>query len=149
MNVSGRRRLHAFTDTFEDLPGLVQLPGIPVQRLIAYGYEFGAERDWKTAAAMNSILLLGHCWPPFCLWLGAWRHSAVIRASGASLTVMSKGGQRNRARNGMQALLLFRMNVFSAYLRTSRRPSSISYQRTYSQTVSFSRFSPFIMISRN
>lgn len=39
----------AFTDTFEDLAGLRQLPGIAVQRLMADGYGFGAEGDWKTA----------------------------------------------------------------------------------------------------
>jgi L-arabinose isomerase len=39
----------AFTDTFEDLGDLVQLPGIAVQRLMAEGYGFGAEGDWKTA----------------------------------------------------------------------------------------------------
>ncbi len=37
----------AFTDTFEDLHGLPQLPGIAVQRLMADGYGFGAEGDWK------------------------------------------------------------------------------------------------------
>jgi len=40
----------AFTDTFEDLVGLEQLPGLAVQRLMADGYGFGAEGDWKTAA---------------------------------------------------------------------------------------------------
>jgi L-arabinose isomerase len=40
----------AFTDTFEDLAGLPQLPGIAVQRLMERGYGFGAEGDWKTAA---------------------------------------------------------------------------------------------------
>jgi len=43
----------AFTDTFEDLHGLVQLPGIAVQRLMADGYGFGAEGDWKTAALVR------------------------------------------------------------------------------------------------
>lgn len=40
----------AFTDTFEDLTGVEQLPGIAIQRLMADGYGFGAEGDWKTAA---------------------------------------------------------------------------------------------------
>ena len=40
----------AFTDTFEDLRRPPQLPGIAVQRLMADGYGFGAEGDWKTAA---------------------------------------------------------------------------------------------------
>ena len=43
----------AFTDTFEDLGGLAQLPGLAVQRLMADGYGFGAEGDWKTAALVR------------------------------------------------------------------------------------------------
>ncbi|HUH21946.1 MAG TPA: L-arabinose isomerase, partial [Gaiellaceae bacterium] len=43
----------AFTDTFEDLGELHQLPGIAVQRLLADGYGFGAEGDWKTAALVR------------------------------------------------------------------------------------------------
>lgn len=43
----------AFTDTFEDLHGLKQLPGLPVQRLMADGYGFGAEGDWKHAALLR------------------------------------------------------------------------------------------------
>jgi L-arabinose isomerase len=41
---------NAFTTNFEDLGGLRQLPGLAVQRLMADGYGFGAEGDWKTAA---------------------------------------------------------------------------------------------------
>jgi L-arabinose isomerase len=41
---------HAFTDTFEDLYGLEQLPGLASQNLMANGFGFGAEGDWKTAA---------------------------------------------------------------------------------------------------
>jgi L-arabinose isomerase len=43
----------AFTDTFEDLGRLRQLPGIAVQRLMAEGYGFGGEGDWKTAALVR------------------------------------------------------------------------------------------------
>jgi len=43
----------AFTDTFEDLHGLSQLPGLAVQRLMADGYGFSAEGDWKTAALVR------------------------------------------------------------------------------------------------
>jgi L-arabinose isomerase len=43
----------AFTDTFQDLHGLKQLPGIAAQRLMAAGYGFGAEGDWKTAALVR------------------------------------------------------------------------------------------------
>lgn len=49
----------AFTDTFENLHGLVQLPGIAVQRLMADGYGFGAEGDWKTAALVRSMKVMG------------------------------------------------------------------------------------------
>jgi L-arabinose isomerase len=43
-------RFNAFTTNFEDLGGLRQLPGMSVQRLMADGYGFGGEGDWKTAA---------------------------------------------------------------------------------------------------
>jgi L-arabinose isomerase len=48
----------AFTDTFEDLHGLAQLPGIAVQRLMADGYGFGAEGDWKTAALVRALKVM-------------------------------------------------------------------------------------------
>jgi L-arabinose isomerase len=49
-----------FTDTFEDLHGLIQLPGIAVQRLMADGYGFGAEGDWKTAALVRAMKVMGN-----------------------------------------------------------------------------------------
>jgi L-arabinose isomerase len=48
----------AFTDTFEDLHGLTQLPGIAVQRLMADGYGFGAEGDWKTSAFVRAVKVM-------------------------------------------------------------------------------------------
>jgi L-arabinose isomerase len=48
-----------FTDTFQDLHGLVQLPGIAVQRLMADGYGFGGEGDWKTAALVRAAKVMG------------------------------------------------------------------------------------------
>jgi len=48
----------AFTTNFEDLHGLVQLPGIAVQRLMADGYGFGAEGDWKTAALVRTMKVM-------------------------------------------------------------------------------------------
>jgi L-arabinose isomerase len=48
----------AFTDTFEDLAGLRQLPGIAVQRLMADGYGFGAEGDWKTALLVRLVKVM-------------------------------------------------------------------------------------------
>jgi L-arabinose isomerase len=44
-----------FTDTFEDLHGLVQLPGIAAQRLMQAGYGFAGEGDWKTAALVRAM----------------------------------------------------------------------------------------------
>ncbi|HEY0864502.1 MAG TPA: L-arabinose isomerase [Lacunisphaera sp.] len=44
-----------FTDTFEDLHGLKQLPGMATQRLMAAGYGFGGEGDWKTAALVRAM----------------------------------------------------------------------------------------------
>ena len=49
----------AFTTTFEDLNGLAQLPGLAVQRLMADGYGFGAEGDWKTAALVRAMKVMG------------------------------------------------------------------------------------------
>jgi L-arabinose isomerase len=48
-----------FTTTFEDLHGLVQLPGLAAQRLMAKGYGFGAEGDWKTAALVRAMKVMG------------------------------------------------------------------------------------------
>ena len=48
----------AFTDTFENLHGLEQLPGLAVQRLMADGYGFGAEGDWKTAALVRAMKVM-------------------------------------------------------------------------------------------
>jgi len=48
----------AFTTTFEDLHGLSQLPGVAVQRLMADGYGFGAEGDWKTAALVRAMKVM-------------------------------------------------------------------------------------------
>lgn len=49
-----------YTDTFEDLHGLRQLPGLPTQRLMADGYGFGAEGDWKTAALLRAMKVMDH-----------------------------------------------------------------------------------------
>jgi len=45
----------AYTDTFEDLYGLEQLPGLASQDLMSKGYGFGAEGDWKNAA-MGAVI---------------------------------------------------------------------------------------------
>jgi L-arabinose isomerase len=52
------RDCKAFTDTFEDLHGLAQLPGIASQRLMADGYGFGGEGDWKVAALVRILKVM-------------------------------------------------------------------------------------------
>ncbi|MGC5076836.1 L-arabinose isomerase [Agrococcus sp. DT81.2] len=49
----------AFTTSFEDLGSLPQLPGLAVQRLMADGYGFGAEGDWKTAILVHAAAHMG------------------------------------------------------------------------------------------
>jgi L-arabinose isomerase len=49
----------AFTTNFEDLGGLRQLPGMAVQRLMADGYGFGGEGDWKTSVMLHTIKSIG------------------------------------------------------------------------------------------
>ena len=49
---------NAFTTNFEDLGGLRQLPGIAVQRLMADGYGFGAEGDWKTSVLLRILKVM-------------------------------------------------------------------------------------------
>ncbi|WP_029252087.1 L-arabinose isomerase [Paraoerskovia marina] len=56
-------KFSAFTTTFEDLGGLRQLPGLAVQRLMADGYGFGAEGDWKTAVLVRLAKVMGHGLP--------------------------------------------------------------------------------------
>jgi len=48
----------AYTDTFQDLRGLPQLPGLASQRLMADGYGFGAEGDWKTACLVRAMKVM-------------------------------------------------------------------------------------------
>jgi L-arabinose isomerase len=49
----------AFTTNFEDLGGLRQLPGLAVQRLMADGYGFGGEGDWKTSVLLRAMKVMG------------------------------------------------------------------------------------------
>jgi len=50
----------AFTDTFEDLHGIGQLPGIAAQRLMASGFGFAGEGDWKTAALVRIMKVMAN-----------------------------------------------------------------------------------------
>ena len=62
-NFLTERGFYAFTDTFENLHGLVQLPGIAVQRLMMDGFGFGAEGDWKTAALLRAMKVMAYGLP--------------------------------------------------------------------------------------
>ncbi|GHF97980.1 L-arabinose isomerase [Streptomyces hydrogenans] len=53
----------AFTTNFEDLGGLRQLPGLAVQRLMADGYGFGGEGDWKTSTLLRALKAMAHGLP--------------------------------------------------------------------------------------
>jgi len=55
----GEGGFKGFTTTFEDLHGLSQLPGISAQRLMAEGFGFGAEGDWKTCALLRALKVMG------------------------------------------------------------------------------------------
>jgi L-arabinose isomerase len=54
---------HAFTDNFQILHGVPQLPGVAVQRLMQDGYGFGGEGDWKTAALVRAMKVMSHGLP--------------------------------------------------------------------------------------
>lgn len=53
-------KYNAFTSNFEDLYGMKQLPGLAVQRLMAQGYGFAGEGDWKTAALDRLLKVMSH-----------------------------------------------------------------------------------------
>jgi L-arabinose isomerase len=53
----------AFTTNFEDLGGLRQLPGLAVQRLMADGYGFGGEGDWKTSVMLRTLKVMAEGLP--------------------------------------------------------------------------------------
>jgi L-arabinose isomerase len=56
----GEGGYRGFTDSFEDLHGLRQLPGLATQRLMAEGYGFGGEGDWKTPALVRAMKVMAH-----------------------------------------------------------------------------------------
>jgi len=59
----------AFTTNFDDLAGLDQLPGLACQRMMADGYGFGAEGDWKTAALYRTMWFMSQGMPKGCSFL--------------------------------------------------------------------------------
>lgn len=76
----------AFTTNFDDLAGVDQLPGLACQRLMADGYGFGAEGDWKTAALYRTMWFMGQGLPRGCSFLEDYtlnfdgKKSAILQA---------------------------------------------------------------------
>lgn len=76
----------AFTTNFDDLAGVDQLPGLACQRLMAEGYGFGAEGDWKTAALYRTMWFMGQGLPWGCSFLEDYtlnfdgKNSAILQA---------------------------------------------------------------------
>ncbi len=89
----------AFTDTFEDLHGLRQLPGLAVQRLMADGYGFGAEGDWKTGGdgPRHEGDVRRACPAAPRSWRTT-RTTSVRRATGSSAPTCSRCARRSRWR---------------------------------------------------
>lgn len=59
----------AFTTNFDDLGNFDQIPGLASQRLMAEGYGFGAEGDWKTAALYRTMWFMSQGMPNGCSFL--------------------------------------------------------------------------------
>ena len=59
----------AFTTNFDDLENIDQIPGLASQRLMAEGYGFGAEGDWKTAALYRTMWFMSQGMPKGCSFL--------------------------------------------------------------------------------
>lgn len=95
-------RFKAFTTTFEDLHGLVQLPGLAVQRLMADGYGFGAEGDWKTAALVRALKVMAAGLPGGTSFMEDYtyhlRPGTVMKVLGAHMLEVCASIAEGRAR---------------------------------------------------
>lgn len=80
------KKAKGFTTNFDALHGMNQLPGLASQRLMAEGYGFGAEGDWKTAALYRSFWVMGQGLPGGCSFLEDYTYhfdgekSAILQA---------------------------------------------------------------------
>ncbi|HNW51293.1 MAG TPA: L-arabinose isomerase [Prolixibacteraceae bacterium] len=63
------KKANAFTTSFDELEGMKQLMGFASQRLMAEGYGFGAEGDWKTAALVRTMWVMAQGLPGGCSFL--------------------------------------------------------------------------------
>jgi len=91
----------AFTTTFEDLGALKQLPGLAVQRLMADGYGFGAEGDWKTGILVRAASVMGAGLPGGASLMEDYTYHLEVGAElvlGAHMLEVSPALTRERAR---------------------------------------------------
>ena len=75
----------AFTDTFQDLHGMDQLPGIASQRLMADGYGFAGEGDWKTAALVRIMKVMAEGMPGGTSFMEDYTYDFQRDAEGARI----------------------------------------------------------------
>ncbi|WGD37708.1 L-arabinose isomerase [Lysinibacter sp. HNR] len=91
----------AFTTNFEDLGTLPQLPGLAVQRLMAEGYGFGAEGDWKTALLLRVASVMGSGLPGSASLMEDYTYDLTPGAEtilGAHMLEVSPGLTRHKPR---------------------------------------------------
>ena len=90
----------AFTTNFEDLGGLRQLPGLAVQRLMADGYGFGGEGDWKTSALLRVLKVAGAGLPGGTSFMEDYTYDLDAgRARRSSAPTCSRSARRSPARS--------------------------------------------------
>ena len=89
----------AFTTNFDELHGLNQLPGLASQRLMAEGYGFGAEGDWKTAALLRTMWFMGQGLEGGCSFLEDYTYhfdgerSAILQAHMLEVSPLISAGK--------------------------------------------------------
>ena len=142
----------AFTDTFEDLGDLPQLPGIGVQRLMADGYGFGAEGDWKTAALLRAAKVMGAGLPGGSSFMEDYTYDLTPGGSASSAPTCSRSvprsqtdGRRVRSTRSRSAVGTIRSGSSSQRAvgrRWSRRSSTLATASACSSTRSSSRRPP-------
>ncbi|MBX0327374.1 hypothetical protein K2Z83_06750 [Oscillochloris sp. ZM17-4] len=77
-----------FTTTFEDLHGLAQLPGLGPQRLMAEGYGFAGEGDWKTAALVRAMKVMAAGLPGGTSFMEDYTYHLTLRRVSATSTYL-------------------------------------------------------------
>ncbi len=68
-NLFDKEGINAYTNTFQDLYGLKQLPGLASQNLMSKGYGYGGEGDWKTSALMSITYAMSEGTPQACSFI--------------------------------------------------------------------------------